>query len=292
MLCPCESGSDASECCQRSDGSWYKSPEIFQLKPPPTGFSNPRCYLNHLGDCDHNLSDEHYISAAALNVVGAVLRLTGLPWLKDGESKSIPVDRIISRVLCTRHNNAFSPLDAQGSRFVRWLREFCDSSASPALNMVLFNGLDIERWCLKTFLGLISSNNLQLNLGQVIRKINNMPRCIDLLLGRVPEKLGRGLWIRTEADHMVNSDLSLAVFPISKLGTNQLFGLRFNILGFDFLYSTAPINVEDSVFRPSQIKFRSPNRLCTIKISWPPNIVHSISSVEYHWKGRRKKDPK
>lgn len=286
MLCPCESGADAASCCKRSSAKWYKSPENFLPKPPITGFSNPGCYLNHFGDCAHSLSNEHYISAAALKVMGTVLRVTGFPWITDGESKNISVNRLSSGVLCTRHNNAFSHLDTQGGRFVRWVREFCDSSASPALDMVLFNGLDIERWCLKTFLGLVSSASLQIVPGQIIRNINNISRCVDLLIGHVTDEKGRGLWIRTDADRIVKADLSLSVSPISKLGTNQLYGLTFNILGFDFLYSTAPINVENSVFRPSQIKFRSPTRLYTIKISWPPGVIHSGLSVECQWRGR------
>jgi hypothetical protein len=239
-----------------------------------------------LHDCDKNLSCEHYVSDNALKVMGTILEVSGLPWIKAGESKYVSKNRLKSGVLCTRHNNAFSSLDIQGGRFVQRLREFCDSSASPNRKMVLFNGIDIEKWCLKIFLGFISSANFQAVQGQVIRQINNMPECVNLLLGNVPDKAGRGLWIRTEPGQNVKATPSLKVSPIFKIGTNQLYGLTFNIFGFDFLYSTAPINAEDSVFRPSQIMFRSPSRLCRIEISWPTNVIHSGSSVIFNWKGR------
>lgn len=120
MRCPCESGSDATACCQRSDGAWYKVPENFQPDPPATGYSHPGCYLRDSHDCGSTLSDEHYVSATALKAIDAVLGVSGLPWLKSGESKAISAERLVSRVLCTRHNNALSSLDAQGGRFVRW----------------------------------------------------------------------------------------------------------------------------------------------------------------------------
>lgn len=285
MLCPRESGAYAAVCCQKTDGRWYKSPENFLPKPPVTGFSHPDCYLNNLGDCDHSISGEHLISAGVLKVFGNMLRMTGFPWINNGESKNISITRLKSAMLCTRHNNAFSSLDTQMERFVRWLRTFCNSSASIEKNMVLFNGFDIERWFFKTFLGLISSASLQLVHGHVVRNIDNMHKCVDLLLGDVPDEFGRGLWIRTKSNG-IKTDLSFAVSPIYKPKTNHLGGLHFNFLGFDFLYSTLPLNAEESVFRPSQIMFRSPSRLRTIEISWPPNVIHSGSSIMLNWRGR------
>lgn len=152
--------------------------------------------------------------------------------------------------------------------------------------MVLLNGLDIERWCLKTFLGLLSSASLQVRPGHVVRQFEFTSRLMDLLCGRIPDEWGRGLWVRTEADWQVNTIRALSVSPVSKPGTNTLFGLTLNIVGFDFLYSTAPIVAEDSVFRPSQLRFRGKDRECIVELSWPPSVAHS-GPVEWQWLGQR-----
>ena len=286
MSCPCESGLKSSGCCLRPDGTWYKTPESYTPEPPQTGFSHPDCYLRHTEDCSTSLSDEHYISETALRAVDTILRVTGVPWLPTGVSKDIPASRLYSRILCTRQNNAFSNIDAQGGRFIRWIKIFCNSSSSPPQSFTLFNGFDIERWCLKTFFGLLFSSILQASPGKIIRKVKNTPRMVDLLFGRVPDEWGRGIWVRTDAEFIVGTKLSLSVSPVLKPATNRLFGFTINIFGFDFLYSTAPINVETSVFRPSQIIFRGPKGVSKIEISWPPDLLHS-GPIECNWAGRR-----
>lgn len=287
MYCPCESGLKSEDCCLLPDGDWFKNPTSFTPQPPQTGFSHPDCYLFHTKDCSTKMSDEHYVSETVLKAVDDVLKVSGFPWLKPGESKKIPASRLYRKILCTRHNNAFGQIDAQGGRFVRWIKILCDSSISPPQPFSLFNGADIERWLLKTFWGLLFSTNLQIAPGKAIKKVKNSPRIVDLLFGRVPNAWGRGLWVRTDPKLIVDTELLLSVSPVSKPGTNQLFGFTLNIFGFDFLYSTAPINVETSVFRPSEINFKRHKSVSKIIISWPANIVHS-GQIEWRWAGKRK----
>lgn len=287
MNCPCESGLKSSECCLHPDGVWYKTPTSFSPQPPQTGFSHPDCYLLYTEDCSTKMSDEHYVSETVLKAIGNVLMVTGVPWLRPGESKEIPASSFHREILCTRHNNAFSHIDAQGGRFIKWIKMLCNSSTTPPQTFTIFNGLDIERWCLKTFWGLLFSSIFQVAPGKIIKKVKNTPRMVDLLFGRVPDKWGRGLWVRTDAELLVNTALSLSVSPVSKPGTNRLFGFTLNIFGFDFLYSTAPIDVETSVFRPSEIIFDRHKSVLKIKVSWPPDLVHS-GPIEWGWAGRRK----
>lgn len=287
MNCPCESGLKSTECCLLPDGVWYKNPTSFTPQPPQTGFSHPDCYLLHTEDCSTKMSDEHYVSETVLKAVDNVLKITGVPWLRPGESKKIPASSFYRKILCIRHNKAFSHIDAQGGRFVKWIKMLCNSSISPLHPLTIFNGLDIERWLLKTFWGLLFSAILQVAPGKTIKKVKNTPRMVDLLFGRIPDKWGRGLWVRTDPKLAVDTQLSLSVSPVSKPGTNQLFGFTLNIFGFDFLYSTAPINVETSVFRPSEIIFERHKSVSKIILSWPPNLSHS-GPIEWCWAGRQK----
>jgi hypothetical protein len=285
MTCPCESGLAPSACCRLSGGSWYKVHEPFEPTPPHTGFSHPKCYLRESHNCSETLENEHYVSDTVLRTIGPTLRVSGLTWVKGGVSRDIPVEQFTARVLCGRHNRALSPIDTQGGRFVRWIRDFCNSSTRPRLARVLLNGHDLERWCLKTFLGLLAAGILKSGPGQVIRRVSVQSEVIDLFFGLVAEEWGRGMWIRTDPKRSVNTELAISGLPVWNQATNQVFGLAFNFFGFDFLYSTAPITAEDSVFRPSHIKFRRPDGVYTIELSWAPGVLHS-GPVEYNWRRR------
>lgn len=119
-LCPCNSGVAFDSCCLRADGAIYKS---VGLGPPPgqiTGLALARCYLGQFNDCSAKLSGEHYISQAVLRQIdtsGAnAVRLGGLPWLKAGETRDLPIAGVQSKILCERHNHALSPLDNAAGR--------------------------------------------------------------------------------------------------------------------------------------------------------------------------------
>jgi hypothetical protein len=290
MTCPCESGLAPSACCRRSGGGWHKAPEAVEPVPPPTGFSHPKCYLRESRNCSQTLENEHYFSAVALKTIDLTLRVSGFPWVKGDISKAIPIEQFTSRVLCSRHNRALSPIDTQGGRFVRWIRDFCNSSAPPPRARVLFSGHDLERWCLKTFLGFLAAGVLQSSPGQAIRRVNVSPQVIDLFFGRVADEWGRGLWVRTDPQRPVSTELALSLSPMCNQVTGGLFGLTFNFFGFDFACSTAPIALGDSVFRPSHLKFHRPGGLCTIELSWALGVPHS-GPVEWDWVGQNAPKP-
>jgi len=285
MTCPCESGLAPSACCRRSGGGWYKVPKPFEPAPPLTGFAHPKCYLHPTYNCCETLENEHYVSAMVLRTIGPTLRVSGFSWVKGDMSKDIPIEQFTSRVLCTRHNRALSPIDSEAGRFVRCIRDFCNSSTLPPRARVLFSGHDLERWCLKTFLGLLAAGILQSGPGQAIRRVHISPQIIDLFFGRIADEWGRGLWVRTHSLRPVHTELAISCMPVWNQVTNQVLGLTFNFFGFDFAFSTTPTAVDDSVFRPSHLKFHRPGGLCTIELSWAPGVPHS-GPVEWDWGGR------
>jgi hypothetical protein len=285
MTCPCESGLAPSACCRRPSGGYYKAPEPYEPAPPLTGFSHPQCYLRDTRNCCETLENEHYVSAVVLRTIGPSLCVSGFSWVRGGLSREIPVEQFTSRVLCARHNRALDRIDTEGGRFVQWIRDFCNTAITPGRARVLFSGHDIERWCLKTFLGLVAAGILQSSLGQVIRRVVVSSEVIDFFSGRVADEWGRGMWIRTDPQRSVHTELAISGLPIWNQATNQVFGTTFNFFGFDFLYSTAPITAADSVFRPSHIKLRRPNGIYTIELSWAPGVLHS-GPVEYNWRRR------
>jgi hypothetical protein len=94
------------------------SPSNGKSPGPQTGLPNPRCYARALNDSSSEMSGEHQFSEVMLNLLtdsdGKVVR-TGYPWNGEGEVQSLTPK---ANVLCKRHNNALSSVDATAGRFL------------------------------------------------------------------------------------------------------------------------------------------------------------------------------
>jgi len=63
-------------------------------------------------------------------------------------------------MLCDRHNNALSDIDQLAHKFFSFLRF---PSEDDDVEVELIRGYDLERWVLKTFIGLVASGNVMIN---------------------------------------------------------------------------------------------------------------------------------
>jgi hypothetical protein len=139
----------------------------------------------------------------------------------------------------------------------------------------MFNGRDIERWMLKTLYGLLVSKNLQARPGlRIVGEVDQ--QCVDFLFDRDTFVPGRGLFIRTEIGHTIETKRSIAVTPVAKNLKGTLNGICFNIVGFDFLLTTSKVNVEHSAFRPGYIVFSSRTGFKVIHLFWTDPGPHPI----------------
>jgi len=108
------------------------------------------------------------MSASVLRLVGApsgIVQVSGLPWLK-GETRGIPVPALGSNVLCERHNNRAEILDRTANRLFtsfaidRLGVEWTKHRERHLSTFTLCNGIQIERWLLKVFLGGMAAKQL------------------------------------------------------------------------------------------------------------------------------------
>ena len=152
-------------CCLK-DGQLYKSPAEIDLRGLKPGGVNDGCYLRETEACSSSLSGEHSVSRSVLRVLGdKSVKVSGFPWLK-GEEKAIGIESLVSRNLCTAHNNILSPLDTAAGRFFKAVAD-CSLRAQGAGDIYLFCGHDIERWMLKVLAGLADSKNLAIDGGRL-----------------------------------------------------------------------------------------------------------------------------
>lgn len=123
-------------------------------KAPPTGYTNPRCYLKHTNNCSERISREHFISRSVLEIT-KTFGLQGLPWQDPSEEViNYGIENLASRILCERHNSALSPLDTMAARTYKIIMQIRDELAKPTQysrgRWFIASGEALELWTIKT----------------------------------------------------------------------------------------------------------------------------------------------
>jgi hypothetical protein len=150
--CRCDSGRLAEACCWTPQG-WHKAPITLKLDATGLLGSHSRCYLRHLNMCSNKLSGEHTISAVVLREIGEEnLRLGGAPWLDEGEERKIGINSLVTKRLCSAHNSALSPLDAEAGRFYRVLTQGADETLRRK-HVTYFPVMILNAGCSRRLLG-------------------------------------------------------------------------------------------------------------------------------------------
>src|SRR5262249_23894410 len=111
------------------------------------------------------ISREHYVSRAVLGLIeeNGVVAVSGAHWLQ-GKDRCIPINVLKSKILCERHNCALSPLDVAAVQLyealhsARLMHALHGVHGTPGC-LLLGNGHDIERWCVKLMAGLLFSRS-------------------------------------------------------------------------------------------------------------------------------------
>ena len=239
-------------------------------RPPGvlTEYSHPKCYAHADSNCSKKISKEHFISATLLRQLGTndTSKVAGLRWQQPETFKDLPIAGITSFILCERHNNALSSLDASIGNFAGAIKDYDAALQAPHIGPDIeqrqFSGDDLERWMVKCLLGLTASNSLRSALLK--------PACIDLLFASAPWAEGWGLYFAAAAGKPIHHSGSLLietrVDPVSGL----ILAADFVIRGLPFLLCVGEPGVGSSVgaYRPEALVFKSGAREKVLGLSW------------------------
>ena len=226
-------------------------------------------------DCSEQISREHYISKSVLDQIGKSLLVTGMPWLSPGETLETSVGSLTAKILCRRHNEALSPLDAEAAHFFSVIRQILTDlgrrrfSRKPIFHLV--GGDAIETWMLKVSCGLFFSIGANDGI-----KLSGM-HSIDLIKvqGAFFERRWdqrAGLYFRGTTGAAININSNVEIAPLSK---NQRFGgavVSFHGLTLEFLFDTTDTNPgvwTGLVRQPSELVLRNQQRKHHIVLTWP-----------------------
>lgn len=116
------------------------------------------CWAYKIGGCDGPITGEHIVSSAQLP---DRVTLKGLHWCQE-EFKTVGRSSCVANVLCRRHNNMLSDVDAEATRFKKFLPLFFSTrkagkklTVSDRFHTV--NGTLFARWLCKTYCNMVAS---------------------------------------------------------------------------------------------------------------------------------------
>lgn len=197
------------------------------------------CWASKYSPCNGKLSREHYISKSVFEQ--QFIYVSGLSWCK-GEEQKISIANLTKKVLCEHHNNTLSSIDQAGINAIRVFEQLMPEEykrvKTPPESQTI-DGLNFERWLLKTALNLTCQGEMHVGVGMT-DSVPGLPSpyLLQVVFGQLPFTHKMGLYTlcyETLERFMVGS---ISFTPIHK--NNQIGGFLFHIRGFDFFLSLFP----------------------------------------------------
>ncbi|MEP7289114.1 MAG: SEC-C metal-binding domain-containing protein [Chloroflexota bacterium] len=268
-LCPCGSEKKAKHCCLKPDGQLKKSPANIFPDGPFTGFFHPKCFANVDHNCSNVISHEHFISETLLQQMNNdnTVKISGMKWQAKETFNRMPIPSLAPRILCTRHNNALSPLDMVIGRFSQMLQDYDKLThpevTAPKNEVRLFSGEDIEGWMLKCLLGATYSKNFP--------QSSIRAECLDILYGRMEWPSGWGLYVGvTTPGQVIYHSASLLIETFVDVPNKVIKAARFTLRGIPFYLLMGKPDNPDAVgiWRPSRLIYEDRKTEKIIELSW------------------------
>jgi hypothetical protein len=283
-LCPCDSGKLLRVCCLGPDNTFKTTPSVTRPSGSKTGFANPRCYAARLEDCSQALSREHFITHAILKALShsGVVKVDGFNWQAENTSQELPTPVLASRILCKRHNEGLSGLDAVALRLFRTIDDAIREKVHRD-QVSLFDGSDFERWLMKTLCGAAFSGNA--HRGAVSRDWSPSSQWLRILFdgAQFPERCG--FYFAGDSAETIEGGFKLRT--ISNL-EDGLYGVRisFDDEFFLFLMDAPPEDLrgtylERYLYRPKEIVLLNGNCETVIRFVWNDRFQHRTRVIKY-----------
>lgn len=245
--CRCLSGAGASLCCWRGDGRWEKRPVppiVLECTQPPS--IHRRCYLSGFGSCSQKITKEHFISRTILERL-APLRFENAGHFFGGrQSVEVSVDSFSAKVLCDEHNNALSPLDTAAGLTFKTVEALTSdliaiSNRTRRLeSFYLTSGIDMERWLIKVFCGLVAAGKIRSQSGRSIGIDALSKDLLQSMLGYASLVSPLGMYMSIYPGQRLNPDgLSFSTLKLMD-GSDDVGGLMLSLGVLDFILVTSP----------------------------------------------------
>jgi hypothetical protein len=120
------------------------------------------CWAAEMGGCSDKQSAEHYVTRGLWS--SSEIMISGFDWQR-GQPKMLPVATLESKILCKRHNNLLSGIDAEATKIFSLLGDALSAAQHLQRNRSIkkallpkrlhADGNLFERWCAKTLIDFV-----------------------------------------------------------------------------------------------------------------------------------------
>lgn len=274
--CPCGSGRKFADCCRRHKQLPYIEPPNLQPPGELTGFQHPACYMSSTKNCSDGKSREHYVSEAILERFD-LLKVSGMPWQSDGESKILPSKALVANILCERHNNALAPIDAMGLRAFDAFISAADYAVTQRYTgraeHYLISGEGLELWMFKLMAG-IHFGGIAKADGKIARDEFGIPtnEVVEALSsGALPANAG--LIVTQNMGLVQRNQISVSPLIGMEKGENIGVQVQFGALRFETTIIPPPITISHNaklapMRRPRVVDFVGAARDARVVLTW------------------------
>jgi hypothetical protein len=189
-------------------------------------------------------------------------------WQPPDTEKSIPPASLAARILCRRHNQALSPLDAEAGRLFRTIggfdKDFNEQHPSDAI--AVFSGEDIERWMLKTLCGMVASGHVSKE--RIVQSNVVSETWVDVLFGRSTWQAPLGMYVCTPDQTYHSSSFLFQSRIHPKTGELLVADLQLNGMAFSLLLKKADNPSALGICRPRMLVLKQAAVAKFLEFSW------------------------
>jgi len=243
--CPCGSGNIADTCCWRGDGCWEKTAVGRIDIRRKTTIANPSCYLSSMYNCSTKMTREHFVSRNILQkITKDKLTVENAAHFFGGKNRiEIGIDAFTAKVLCDNHNPALSPLDtAAGTAFQR-IEELSEDLERVGRGYKLnsfhvASGIDMERWMIKVFCGLVAAGKIRSASGRVVKSTSLPHELLETLMGYILLEPPLGLYIHNFVGQIKKLGLRFGTVWLTD-GSDEVGGLMLSLGVMDLVLVTS-----------------------------------------------------
>jgi hypothetical protein len=225
------------------------------------------------------MTREHFISKNILDKVTTnTLRFEHAGHFFDGqETVEIGIDSFSAKVLCDKHNSALSDLDAAaGAAFstIEVLAEDCIEFARLEQGRLsrfhLSSGVDIERWLIKVYCGLVTAKKIRALSGRVVERDSIQPDLLNALVRTDSLRSPLGLYMHAFAGQQRNmGGFSFGTIKLTD-GSDEVGGLMLSLGLLNFV-----LVISDKY----NLTFSDPNWYRRQTLAW--NTKHGSARLAY-----------
>jgi len=216
------------------------------------------------------------MSESVIKQLGAPIHVSGMPWLRPGETREIGVGSLTAKILCKRHNEALSPLDSEAGLFFSILKKALIDlnrntlSRKPIFHLV--SGDALELWMLKVACGVYFAVGSQEGVKLAEKHTIDLQKVRRAFFEREWEAQA-GLYFRVATN--LTTAWNVEFSPLIHENDQRFAGATVSLLGLrlDLVFDTTNINAgawAGWVRRPSEFVLQRKQRRHSIILTWPP----------------------